>query len=240
MSTRLGLPYQGSKNKIAEWIISVLPPAKHLYDPFCGGGAITHCALMSGKWGCVHFSDITDSVNCFRDILEGNIPDGSEWISRDEFYRRRDTDPWVRLLWSFSNNQRDYLYSRKLEPYKKAVHEMIFAPTPTERRLKFREVCKLIPTVWGGGGTTPLRPRILGADSANYPPPESRICNIWKDSRVSVQNAVNRSSTPPHYQRLTGSNRWKESGGGTKDCSLRSEERSANTCPFVKGSMNVA
>lgn len=36
-----GLPYMGSKNKIAEWILSYLPKAENLYDLFCGGCAIT-------------------------------------------------------------------------------------------------------------------------------------------------------------------------------------------------------
>lgn len=142
-----GLPFQGSKNKLAERIVDLLPSATHLYDLFAGGCAITHCALASGKWGKVHFNDITDSVALFKGCLEGNIPDGSEWISREEFERRKDSDPYVRLVWSFGNNQRDYLYSRKLEPYKKAVHEMIYAPTPKERRLKFKEVCRLMQTV---------------------------------------------------------------------------------------------
>lgn len=142
-----GLPYQGSKNKLADWIVDILPPADHLYDVFAGGCAVSHAALLSKKWGCVHFSDINDSVVLFKDCLEGNIPDGSEWISREEFYRRKDFDPYVRIVWSFANNQRDYLYSRKLEPYKKAVHEMIYAPTPKERRLKFKEVCRLMQTV---------------------------------------------------------------------------------------------
>lgn len=144
---KYGLPYQGSKSKLAERIVDLLPSAKHLYDPFAGGCALTHAALLSGKWGCVHFSDITDSVVLFRDCLEGNIPDGSEWISREEFFRRKDTDPYVRIVWSFGNNQRDYLYSRELEPYKKAVHEMLHATTPNERRLKFKEVCRLMESV---------------------------------------------------------------------------------------------
>ena len=144
---KYGLPYQGSKSKLAERIVDLLPSAKHLYDPFAGGCALTHAALLSGKWGCVHFSDITDSVVLFRDCLEGNIPDGSEWISREEFFRRKDTDPYVRIVWSFGNNQRDYLYSRELEPYKKAVHEMLNAATPNERRLKFKEVCRLMESV---------------------------------------------------------------------------------------------
>lgn len=142
-----GIPYQGSKSKLAERIVDLLPSATHLYDLFAGGCAVTHCALQSGKWQTVHFNDISDSVVLFKNCLEGNIPDGSEWISREEFYKRKDSDPYVRLIWSFSNNQRDYLYSRRIEPYKKAVHEMIYAKTPRERRLKFKEVCRLMPTV---------------------------------------------------------------------------------------------
>lgn len=144
---RYGLPYQGSKNKIAKWIVDQLPSATHLYDIFAGGCAVSHAALYSGKFGCVHFSDITDSVVLFRDCIEGNIPDGSEWISREDFFLRKDSDPYVRLIWSFGNDGCSYLYSKEIEPYKKAVHEMIFAPTPYERRLKFREVCKLFPYV---------------------------------------------------------------------------------------------
>ena len=34
-----GIPYKGSKNKIAESIIAQLPSAKHFYDLFGGGGA---------------------------------------------------------------------------------------------------------------------------------------------------------------------------------------------------------
>lgn len=37
----------GSKNKIAEWIVEHLPEGGTLYDLFCGGCAVTHCALLS-------------------------------------------------------------------------------------------------------------------------------------------------------------------------------------------------
>lgn len=148
---RYGIPYQGSKNKIAKRLIDLFPSAEHFYDLFAGGCAVSHCALLSGKWRKVHISDMTDSVLLFRDCLQGNLPDGSEWISRDEFYARKDSDPYVRLLWSFGNNQRDYIYSREIEPYKRAVHEMIYAPTPKERRLKFRTVCGMLPFDLAGG-----------------------------------------------------------------------------------------
>lgn len=160
---RYGLPFQGSKNKLAERIVGILPRATHLYDVFAGGCGVTHCALLSHKWKCVHFSDIYNSVVLFRDCIEGNLPDGSEWISREDFFARKDTDPYVRILWSFGNNQLKYIYGRDIEPYKKAVHEMIFAPTPNERRLKFKEVCRLIPSVL----VKPSKQRVMPTITSN-------------------------------------------------------------------------
>ena len=46
---RFGISYMGSKNKIAEWVMDQLPKAKHFYDLFGGGGAISHCAALSRK-----------------------------------------------------------------------------------------------------------------------------------------------------------------------------------------------
>lgn len=194
INKRFGLPYMGSKNKLAERIVDLLPSATHLYDVFCGGGAITHCALLSGKFGCVHFSDITNSVELLRDCFEGNIPDGSEWISREEFFARKDSDPYVRLLWSFGNNQRDYLYSKEIEPYKRAVHEMIYGATPTERRLKFQEVCRMLPFFLAGGENG--GPRINGTFTeaayrlqhaeAQLPPPEKNYRTYSTRRHISV------------------------------------------------------
>lgn len=35
---RYGLPYKGSKNKIAEWVVDTLPRADVFVDLFFGGG----------------------------------------------------------------------------------------------------------------------------------------------------------------------------------------------------------
>lgn len=59
---RYGIPYMGSKNRIAEWIIDNLPPAKHFYDLFGGGGAIAHCALLSGKYEHVHYNELNPLI----------------------------------------------------------------------------------------------------------------------------------------------------------------------------------
>ena len=54
-----GIPYQGSKNKIAKDIINFLPSGKRLVDLFGGGMAITHCAMLSDKWGNFLYNDFT-------------------------------------------------------------------------------------------------------------------------------------------------------------------------------------
>lgn len=117
-----GLPYMGSKNKIAEWLVQQLPCATHFYDLCCGGCAVTHAAMAMHKYKHYHVNDITDMGLLFRDIVTGRRRVEYEWVSRDEFFARKDTDPLVRIIWSFGNDGRTYLYGREVEPFKKAVH----------------------------------------------------------------------------------------------------------------------
>lgn len=42
-----GLPYMGSKNKIAEWVVGHFPEKKkHFYDLFAGGCAVIAEAII--------------------------------------------------------------------------------------------------------------------------------------------------------------------------------------------------
>lgn len=146
MANTFGIPFQGSKSKIAERIIQLLPSATHFVDLFAGGGALSHAALLSGKYKHVHANDITDSVVLFKDAIEGNLAkyEPERFRTREDFEAEKDTDPFTRIVYSFGNDQKSYLYSRQIEGYKRAVHEMIYAPTPNERRLKYREVVRWI------------------------------------------------------------------------------------------------
>lgn len=119
---RYGVPYRGSKNKIAQWVISNLPAGDTLIDLFAGGCAVTHAALLSGKWNCIVANDIGDAPQLFMDAVHGKYVNEKRWISREEFYRLKDSDPYVSLCWSFGNNRTDYLYSKEIEPWKKALH----------------------------------------------------------------------------------------------------------------------
>ena len=58
----------------------------------------------------------------FCDIIKGKLQPDYRWISRDEFFRLKDTDPIVKIVWSFGNNGRNYLYGKDREELKKAMH----------------------------------------------------------------------------------------------------------------------
>ena len=122
-----GLPYKGSKNRIAKKILDFLPAAPVLYDVFCGGCAITHAALLSGKYSRVVANDINSMIpHAFETAIIGGFRDEDRWISRDDFQKLYKTDPYVAICFSFGNNLHEYCYSRELEPYKRALHYAIF------------------------------------------------------------------------------------------------------------------
>jgi site-specific DNA-adenine methylase len=122
-----GLPYKGSKNRIAKKILEVLPPAPVLYDVFAGGCAITHAALLSGKYSRVVANDINSMIpHAFETAITGGFSNEDRWISREDFQRLYKTDPYVAICFSFGNDLRWYCYARELEPYKRALHYAIF------------------------------------------------------------------------------------------------------------------
>ena len=120
-----GLPYQGSKNAIAEWVIGQLPEAETFVDLFCGGCAITHAAMLSGKYKKFIANDImSGNPILFKECAEGmhTRADHREWIDRASFFSRKDAETWVRLCWSFGNGGENYCYSQEIEPWRRALH----------------------------------------------------------------------------------------------------------------------
>ena len=123
---RYGMPYMGSKNKIAKWVIDHIPASDYLYDLFGGGGAITHCACESGKFKHVIYNELYPiTFKAFDMAIHGKFRNESRWISHDEFMEKRRTDPYVAICFSFGNNLRSYCYSEKAEKLKKALHYAI-------------------------------------------------------------------------------------------------------------------
>lgn len=178
-----GLPYQGSKNRIIPWLINALPGADTFVDLFAGGCSVSHAAMLSGRFRHVIANDITDSALVFRDALHGKFKDERRWISRDDFFRLKDTDAYARLCFSFGNDQRSYCYSKEIEPYKRAYHYAVcfddWAPL-TALRPDVVSVAKKALS-----GKRDLRQRRIAFGSAVK---ELRKQNIVKTRAVEIQN----------------------------------------------------
>lgn len=124
----IGLPYQGSKNKISKKIVEIIKQNfgtdKPIYDIFGGGGAITAECLINGLE--VHYNDLDETVTSMfqkvvsedRDYLKTLI------VSRDEFFKIKNKqektvgDNLKLLVNSFGNNKRNYLYSKEFSDIK--------------------------------------------------------------------------------------------------------------------------
>ena len=126
---RYGLPYKGSKNQIAKWLIDQLPPAETFVDLFFGGGAVTHAALLSGKYKRFIINDIDERLpKLFLECIRGEhtIENHTEFVSREEFERKKDADIYTALVWSFGNNKTGYIYGKDVEDFKKQLHRAVF------------------------------------------------------------------------------------------------------------------
>ena len=131
------MPYKGSKNLLAQRILDCIPSASVFVDLFCGGCAVSHAALLSGRFARVVVNDIEGDVSrLFVAAVNGQYKGESRWISREDFFRLKESDPYVRYCWSFGNNGRDYIYSEAVEPYKRALHyAVVFGDFAVLRRL---------------------------------------------------------------------------------------------------------
>ena len=126
MRKNYGIPYMGSKNKIAEKIIDFLPAGDMLIDLFGGGGAITDCAKQSNKWNTILYNEIDPlPYKCFTKALKGEYKNETRWISKEDFNKLKDTDEYVACCFSFGNNFKTYMYNKVKEPYKRAYHYAI-------------------------------------------------------------------------------------------------------------------
>ena len=124
-----GMPYKGSKNKIATWIVDNLPAGDTLIDVFCGGCAVTHAALLSRKWKNIIINDIDGRMpQLFIDSIHGKytVENHPEWVTRAEFKKKRFTDAQIGLCWSLGDNCLDYIYGKSKEDLKLALHVAVY------------------------------------------------------------------------------------------------------------------
>lgn len=123
-----GIPYMGSKSKICESVCRLFPRANNFYDLFGGGFSITHFMFKhrSRDYRHFHFNEIRPGIcELIKDSIDGKYNYNKflpPWVSREEFEKNKEIDPMIKILWSFGNNGKDYLFGKDIEQDKKSMH----------------------------------------------------------------------------------------------------------------------
>lgn len=121
----------GSKAKLMSKISELLQANDNFYDLFGGGFAVTHFMLENrfNHFKEFHFNEILLGMTDFvKDAIVGkynynnNLPD---WIDRETFHREKSHNAYIRCVWSFGNNQRDYLFGKEIEHKKRSAHQAV-------------------------------------------------------------------------------------------------------------------
>jgi hypothetical protein len=126
-----GLPYMGSKSKICEKVCALFLKADNFYDLFGGGFSITHFMIKHRfkHYKEFHFNEIRPGIcDLIKDAIAGKHSYDNfkpPWVSREDFFRLLDTDPYIKIIWSFGNNGKNYLFGKDIEQYKKSMHMAI-------------------------------------------------------------------------------------------------------------------
>lgn len=150
---RYGVPYMGSKNKIAKWVVDHLPPAETLVDIFAGGCAVTHAAMLSGKFKRFIINDLNSTPQVFIDAVNGEFEGYATVLTREEFHRLKTVDEAVAVLYSFGNNREQYLYGEDFEKVKIPAQKMLVAPSLRERRQAYKVFVKALADYLKNRGT---------------------------------------------------------------------------------------
>lgn len=139
MKEKLGIPYMGSKRKLASEILSKITQRHNgitdFYDLFGGGGSISFTAIRDYRFN-VHYNELNKHIYSLVEYLKNNKelePKFYEWVTREEFHKQinksNDEADWysgfVMSCWSFGNSQSSYLYGADIENIKRLAHEFI-------------------------------------------------------------------------------------------------------------------
>ena len=131
-----GMPWMGSKSDIAWQVVNAIPKGETFVDLFFGGGAITHAAMVSKRWKRFIANDILGTPDIFLKAVRGELKGYDRFVSRADF--KASDDIVVKMLWSFGNDLRSYLWSPENERLKGIATQMLTAKTLESRRMYFK------------------------------------------------------------------------------------------------------
>ena len=95
----IGLPYMGSKRRLAKKIVETIrerhPDALYFYDLFGGGGAVSSAAIEAGFE--VFYNEKNKAVVNLMKVLVscGVTADMYNWIPRESFHTLKNSDSYI-------------------------------------------------------------------------------------------------------------------------------------------------
>ena len=98
-------------------------------------------------------------VRLFLDAIHGKYADERRVITRKDFNELKDTDAYVKYIWSFGNNGSGYLWGESIEEIKCTACHALMDPTLPERRLAFVHFIKMLKA-----SVDPARHRIASVE----------------------------------------------------------------------------
>lgn len=128
---KYGIPYQGSKTKIIDKIARFFPNADHFYDLFGGGFSVTHYMLKNRRksFKYFHYNEIRPGLcEMIKDAIDGKYNYDvfkPEWISRERFMAEKESNAYIKIIWSFGNNGKNYLFGPDIENQKRSMHQAV-------------------------------------------------------------------------------------------------------------------
>ena len=131
-----GMPWMGSKSDIAWQVVNALPKGETFVDLFFGGGAITHAAMVSKRWNNFIANDILGTPEIFIKAVRGELKCYDRFVSREEF--KASDNIVIKMLGSFGNDLKSYLWSPENERLKGLASQMLTAKTLESRRMYFK------------------------------------------------------------------------------------------------------
>jgi len=137
------LPYLGSKARWAKKLYNAIA-SRHekwlLIDLFCGGLAISEEFIKNG-WS-VQANDANKYIIALaKKAMSWELSYDvftTQWVSREDYKKVQDNkdqyEDWyvwyIQCVWSFGNNQKDYVYGKLKEQTKLAGHKIVIDKSP--------------------------------------------------------------------------------------------------------------
>ena len=129
MSKTFGIPYIGSKTKIAIDILKRLPSGNRFVDLFGGGFAMTHAAILTKRYDNFFYNDYNPlTVDLVKRAYNGEYNYKvfkPEFITREKFFENRFKDGYIKFCYSFGNDGLTYAYGKEAEHIKHAAHDFV-------------------------------------------------------------------------------------------------------------------